>query len=1382
MKTDKLLHLVQQKKAMRSGGALPLPKAQTGIKTTDPADPALHAYLDSLNLHNAYLQQLKYNPPRGSQPKKGEYKKSDLAKYFDPSDAKDYWTSEAQFKKDVPREANLIDAYKKLTFSTPTTTALWTSPDLYNERIAPVNIYFGGHPEDIFAHKNPVFAKPKVPIEYVGDSADYMKYRSKPTIVGTSYKFKPEASLKKPSNKSKIDTPLMQLRGMSPVEIDMEELTLRLPDDSRGSILSKDFPSGTFYYYKDSKGNIRPIEESTYGQLMQQGVPEYKEGGLPKAQVGIGKRVMLTAHPKPTLEEQINRELGSPMRKAAEAAKGEEWFNSVTGKWEKEDPVDNLRHAMAGRYTAEAIANKFPALMQYTPIPKTAGFLGANILGAAHEAKSINNRPSYSWWDKTREAGEDIINNFVGATIGSLPISDEQKTKILFEASRRNLLPDGYGKGNMYFKEKGGLAKAQAGTAYVESLCGPGYIESVDESGNKICVDPSTQPQRPDIGYQLRQQYKDQRPMVSAGYNGPYDGITKFYSSISTPLESNYSGYCPECEENQTRRRSFNFPNINLGNLFNNMFQGKPKYLRTPRAKKCKGPDCYKFQNAGVYDALLKYKESPDENKWEFLDPSGVTSWDDAARGYDSWQKSSQTFPTLDEGMDMFSAVPLFGKLGKVHKGIKMARASWKPAVNKLYELADYVREEKNKKSGGLAKAQLGPTVQAARQQALQKASLPQFDPRLVQAILASANQPVTNSLGRVISTPESRDKARREARIAKNPGTYSVSDYIAGIPEPGADNSVLSDPIAMAAMLTALPAAGATSLGTRFLSNLGDEVIFNTVAGMDPTGLTPTALSLGTRGNLTGRLVSAYDRAGRQAFNVNSNLGVLDALPENFNVRSKTARDQVAAKLAETGIFPRGETLTDIASAINNPNVNSPVVSYIRNNPELRRKLAYLTRDLNRDYNLDIDIASIRTPQELNTLYDRATQFLSSNSPIASNVRSLFTDADLQRLRSELNATTRSGQSSRVSIPTSSGSPIEMVRSGNDYVFESPASGARMTFNFDPDLNIASSFGFFNRANSTNARQARMDSGNMFRLATTNAPRNFCTTEGCLSSDSYPLLWSLGAADRPFRLLNPANYPRNQSRPWDMFTSMDERWKADAVANLTNRDLALLDQQSPNALGRYSPYAEVFGQPSVHNKEQLANFLNAQNSLYEISNDVLQSQLDRGLISPTMYDANIVKWLNDPANPNAGLSIKAPKLTEAEINLPLEQRQRFLPHQIPDDSKLRHPVFTRMALGPDMPNPLLSSDPVIRATQPGRGIYQYLVDPDAAINSSARIRFMQPIPVFQKMYGRGGLTAAKAREILHDKSVHGKPLTEKQRKFFGAIASGNKIRVKLKK
>ena len=46
--------------------------------------------------------------------------------------------------------------------------------------------------------------------------------------------------------------------------------------------------------------------------------------------------------------------------------------------------------------------------------------------------------------------------------------------------------------------------------------------------------------------------------------------------------------------------------------------------------------------------------------------------------------------------------------------------------------------------------------------------------------------------------------------------------------------------------------------------------------------------------------------------------------------------------------------------------------------------------------------------------------------------------------------------------------------------------------------------------------------------------------------------------------------------------------------------------------------------------------------------------------------------------------------------------------------------------------------------------------------------------PLLQYYYSKGGLTPNKAREILHDKEVHGHPLTEKQRRFFGAMSKGN--------
>lgn len=38
---------------------------------------------------------------------------------------------------------------------------------------------------------------------------------------------------------------------------------------------------------------------------------------------------------------------------------------------------------------------------------------------------------------------------------------------------------------------------------------------------------------------------------------------------------------------------------------------------------------------------------------------------------------------------------------------------------------------------------------------------------------------------------------------------------------------------------------------------------------------------------------------------------------------------------------------------------------------------------------------------------------------------------------------------------------------------------------------------------------------------------------------------------------------------------------------------------------------------------------------------------------------------------------------------------------------------------------------------------------------------------------GRKDLSRQKARTILHDKKVRGHALTDKQRRFFGAVASG---------
>jgi hypothetical protein len=126
-----------------------------------------------------------------------------------------------------------------------------------------------------------------------------------------------------------------------------------------------------------------------------------------------------------------------------------------------------------------------------------------------------------------------------------------------------------------------------------------------------------------------------------------------------------------------------------------------------------------------------------------------------------------------------------------------------------------------------------GPTLDNAKQQAF----LPYLNPAMVQAILANASQPVTNTLGKVVSTPTSREQERREKVVANDPSQYSIEDYKRGIQEPGVDNNVLADPIAMAAALTAggvgLGAYGLSQVPRMFARNVASEA----TAGMSDIG-----------------------------------------------------------------------------------------------------------------------------------------------------------------------------------------------------------------------------------------------------------------------------------------------------------------------------------------------------------------------------------------------------------------------------------------------------------------------------------------------------------------------------------------------------------------
>jgi hypothetical protein len=225
-----------------------VPQAQKGkrvpVYVNDPNDPRLHSYLDSLNLYKAHQAQMKYNPPirwedsginkylsnaikeeevpsrkkdleemlltnksygkdfnKKTKKEKGKLFKADTKKA-----RHDSYKSKKELGKSYPHDIPLINAYEKLTFSSPTETGLWSTPDLWNQNIAPIGIYFGGGNDENSAW-NPIFQQPVQPIEYQGEPSDYMIYRDSPTMHGTSHKFNPKQKLTGKPSVKKTETP-----------------------------------------------------------------------------------------------------------------------------------------------------------------------------------------------------------------------------------------------------------------------------------------------------------------------------------------------------------------------------------------------------------------------------------------------------------------------------------------------------------------------------------------------------------------------------------------------------------------------------------------------------------------------------------------------------------------------------------------------------------------------------------------------------------------------------------------------------------------------------------------------------------------------------------------------------------------------------------------------------------------------------------------------------------------------------------------------------------------------------------------------------------------------------------------------------------------------
>jgi hypothetical protein len=190
-------------------------------------------------------------------------------------------------------------------------------------------------------------------------------------------------------------------------------------------------------------------------------------------------------------EWRVNNSLGFPMeraRLAAEAAAGPD-----------DDPVDNFRHANAGRYTAEAINSyiNIPlTLLGQKYLSPAISFVGSNLSGIGHELSTLfGGIDDRDWTDKLRESGEDIYNNYVGAKVGASDMTPIEKTNYLLYLSDNNKLPDGIVGGknkkgqtnNMYFKkgpnDPGEYKSSYNDGGYIETELTPEEIEEYRKGG-----------------------------------------------------------------------------------------------------------------------------------------------------------------------------------------------------------------------------------------------------------------------------------------------------------------------------------------------------------------------------------------------------------------------------------------------------------------------------------------------------------------------------------------------------------------------------------------------------------------------------------------------------------------------------------------------------------------------------------------------------------------------------------------------------------------------------------------------------------------------------------------------------------------------------------
>jgi len=579
-----------------------------------------------------------------------------------------------------------------------------------------------------------------------------------------------------------------------------------------------------------------------------------------------------------------------------------------------------------------------------------------------------------------------------------------------------------------------------------------------------------------------------------------------------------------------------------------------------------------------------------------------------------------------------------------------------------------------------------------------------------------------------------------------------------------------------------------------------------------------------------------------------------------------KGADDVISGNLFEEGIIRMDEAdmpITDIMLGHASIPANMTGVKFVKDalqaDPVLKREIATIVRDLNKDYGLTLDFRTIDSMEELQKIKESAIDFLQSSDPRAVNARGLFTEklqqTDANALRADINTRhikldqlnkkkkelgaemvglNRNDPKIRViqdeitkindQIRTTVHNPTEIIfPSGIKYegktqmTSKGPVADVKITsvkpgvdgllkisgdepnlFNHfyfvSGDLNYTQSE--LNRLRALpNPDQADLDkiarleqkitdslmaSGEMFKVSTMNAPKGTVVTETSMSSDSYGMLWNMGKTTAgkktPYKLLTPAEFSQYDSLKDNWSYMLDGPTQVSMSEQLARGETAgiplVLPYRSPNTMGyaegigKRAPNPNAVGIKTLHGNyltsvDEVALGVNTQNNLFETANKTFEYQLANGRISQEFYDANIIKWYEDPLNPkNTNLTTTAPKVSASELaNLNPEIKKRFAPVQVPDDTHLNSPIFidrntkSKSWVGMDGKNSPLVYKYLGIGNSPG--------DFSTFNNGANNTYFQQAIPTFKKEWKKGGLVRAQeGRTISNNSFREGHELT----------------------